>query len=105
MPAAAFLSLCLYASPEIGVLPPLEIVRGWPSWERIVEARKAASDNYAERLTPVAWDSLSVWGLVWRAGNKTFAESYRREALQELVELVGWRAVLTGTFPHPIPWE
>ena len=105
MLATAFLSLLLSASPEIGVLPPLEIVRGWPSWERIVEAREAARDNYSECQTTAAWDAVEVWGQVWRAANTMYGDQYRREALRDLIDLVGWRAVLSGNFPPPILWE
>lgn len=45
-----------------------------------------------------------MWRLVARAGTPGDVID-RRQALAELVKLVGWRAVLTGELPPPVPLE
>ncbi len=103
------------ARAEVGLLPPLEIACGVPSHARCVEAAALATANLAaeERAGAglawmpssyfVAFRSKEAWGYAAAATTTARSGRERREALRDLIELVGWRAVLTGTLPPPVP--
>lgn len=100
------LSLCVAEVNPIGPELPLEeIVRGWPSWSRIVDGLWYARENYAHTGSDEAWHSFQVWKQVHHVTDKGIPAAERRDRLQNLIHLTSWRVVLTGEFPPPIPWE
>lgn len=101
------------------LLPPLTLTGGLPSHEqceRNCQLARAVYDMEDEAEKPLRaaiggwfggramaqWARLEVWNRARTATNDSLPWAERRLALRELVDLVGWRAVVTGELPPPL---
>lgn len=107
------------ALAEVASLPPVEVADGLPSHERCLEAMELANANYRSVLARHGMTGEESWGqcsaadnaftacVVWenatQATDPRASEVNRRHALRRLIHEAGWRAVLTGELPPPIP--
>jgi hypothetical protein len=91
--------------------PPLEVVRGLPSAaavkEQIESAERFLENYHADwpgRWAPggVHWN-LWYWRRLETAQDTKLTALERRRAVGELVEWLGWEAVLTGRIPPAVP--
>ncbi len=101
-------------------IPWREIVRGLPSREVCVAACKTTkahiedwckfwsvepSDfNWGEfPLLDQMWIAREVWVLADQATNPVYEDWARQKCVIEMIEYLGWKAVLTGQLPTPLP--
>ena len=95
-------------------LPPLGIAKGLASHaackERAALAEKIYQEENARDLP--TWQQgrwhladryRQIWTYAAEATDGKRSDLERRRSLHALIELVGWRAVLTGELPGPIP--
>jgi hypothetical protein len=91
-------------------LPPLSLAKCLPS-EGYARERRAYGNKFAEsykgpwELRCIVHDAAWCWGKVEAAQSPTLGVRARRQALRELVNWLGWEAVLTGRIPPPVPLD
>lgn len=90
--------------------PPLEVVRLLPSDACAAGQIKLAWKVRSEYLPGwhghdiISWN-VWFWDKVRAAHDRSRTEAERRETLRELVEWLGWEAVLSGRIPPAVPLE
>jgi hypothetical protein len=104
------LALVIVAAAELvlgagGDLPPLGISRSLPSRQHAL-AQVAFVSKWHEYHpgAPMDWDyGRWCWETVALIQQPGLGPLARREKIKELVDWLGWEAVLTGNFPPSVP--
>jgi hypothetical protein len=111
------LAVAARADDETLNLPPVHLARGLPPHGRCrqalaeVERWLGWARDYWEATGRHApeWEHLQAQHWTWeraaRATDPRGGDGERRRALAELVEWLGWRVVLTGELPPPVPLD
>lgn len=102
----ALLALPMLARADDCPNPPLWVAKCLPSKERCEQAlqeicRWLAFCPENERLAHNYW----TWERALWAVDPEWSAEERRRALRELVDWHGWRMVLSGELPDPVPLE
>lgn len=107
----------LWAAPAQSGGPPAAALRCLPPYDHCKKCWEVAYEEYAhwDRLRGtwaadaakygVACERLSLWACAAMAADPQRTLENRLGWLKELTERVGWRVVLTGELPPPVPLE
>lgn len=89
--------------------PPLDVAKGLPSLKEAkaqIEFGESVRDGYTGGpvYDMVNWN-LWFWRQVVLIRDTELDASHRRQHLRELIDWLGWEAVLTGRIPPAVPLE
>lgn len=98
--------------------PPLSLARGLPPhsvclarmaeavrWKDLIIAARGSTLAFLPGAWFTAEEGYQIWWAAEWATDTDRISAERRDSLRQLIELVGWRRVLTGELPPPMPLE